>query len=147
MSKFLKSVLSAAVVVSTLASPAAAGGLFGHGGIIRGDVGNFLDKHVEKPITTPLARATVVVVGSAVGAYVGGEVGAVVGAAVGHAINEAAGPGKGKGKSRQRKVVEAGKTCSTDTVGKWELKAPSPLGSECTIKFDNGAEVNGTVTT
>lgn len=49
----------AALMISTalVAAPASAGGLFGKGGLIRGDVGNFLDKNVEKPVTTPIARA------------------------------------------------------------------------------------------
>ena len=76
---------------------AHAGGLFGDGGLIRGSVGRALDKHVEKPVLTPLAQSTVVASGTvaatAVGATVGApSVGAIVGAGVGDAVNkEAAG--------------------------------------------------------
>jgi len=35
---------------------AFAGGLFGDGGLFRGDIGRFLDTQIEKPIMTPVAR-------------------------------------------------------------------------------------------
>jgi hypothetical protein len=37
-------------IAATFTASVQAGGLFGKGGLIRGDVGNFFDKHVEKPI-------------------------------------------------------------------------------------------------
>jgi hypothetical protein len=52
-------VVIAAAVVTNI-PPANAGGLFGKGGVIRGDVGNFLDKNVEGPILTPAARGATV---------------------------------------------------------------------------------------
>lgn len=86
-----KILLASATVALVATAPAAqAGGLFGPGGLFRGSVGNFLDKHVEKPILTPLARGTTVAVGSAVGGYFGGNAGAAAGAAVGHGINRLA---------------------------------------------------------
>lgn len=51
-----RNVISVALLSAALSQSALAGGLFGDGGLIRGDVGNFLDKHVEKPITTPIAK-------------------------------------------------------------------------------------------
>ncbi|CAN5126427.1 hypothetical protein BH10PSE7_BH10PSE7_44150 [soil metagenome] len=51
-----KSVLAAVCGLYLTGSLALAGGLFGEGGLIRGSVGNALDKAIEKPITTPLAQ-------------------------------------------------------------------------------------------
>lgn len=92
----LKSLTASLLVVSVVAvSPASAGGLFGKGGPFRGSVGNFINKHIEEPILTPVARAATVAIGATVGAAAGTVVGApkagaVVGAAVGQAINEKA---------------------------------------------------------
>jgi hypothetical protein len=78
------------LAVMAVAPAAQAGGLFGRGGLIRGSVGNFMDRHIEKPITTPLARGAVVAGGAAVGAYFAGEAGAVGGAMLGHGLNRVA---------------------------------------------------------
>lgn len=73
------------------AGSASADGLFGgKRGIIRGSVGNFLDKNVEKPILTPLAQKTTVGVTTTVGTAIGGPIGGVVGEYVGETINERA---------------------------------------------------------
>jgi hypothetical protein len=87
-----------AASVTAFSQTANAQGLFGNGGVFRGDVGNWIDRNVEKPYLTPLARETVVggttAVGSAVGGYVGGptgaRVGGYVGGYVGNQINERA---------------------------------------------------------
>jgi len=92
----MKTLLSIGSVILFLSAPSAqAGGLFGPGGVIRGDVGNWLNKHVEGPILTPAARAATVAAGAAVGAAAGAMVGApnlgaAVGAGVGNAVNDAA---------------------------------------------------------
>jgi len=52
----ISSAIFAGAVLLT-ATPTTAGGIFGEGGLIRGSVGEFFDKNVEKPITTPLAQA------------------------------------------------------------------------------------------
>ncbi len=77
------------------ASPAAAGGVFGDGGLIRGTIGNVLDRHLEKPILTPLAKFTTVAAFGAAGAYGGAflgapELGALLGAGAGDAVNDLA---------------------------------------------------------
>jgi hypothetical protein len=87
-----------AASVAGFSQAANAGGLFGEGGLIRGDVGNFLDRNLEQPVLTPMARNTVVgattAVGTAVGGYVGGPTGAKLGGYaggyVGDQINERA---------------------------------------------------------
>lgn len=43
------------IYLAASANIASAGGLFGDGGLIRGEVGAFLDLHVERPITRPIA--------------------------------------------------------------------------------------------
>jgi len=50
------STIATVAFAASLAMPAMAGGLFGEGGLIRGDVGNFLDEHVEQKVTTPIAK-------------------------------------------------------------------------------------------
>ena len=56
--------LSTIIAASSLSTNVAlAGGLFGDGGLIRGDIGNFMDKNVEKPILTPIAKGLPAVVG------------------------------------------------------------------------------------
>lgn len=54
MQKLTLTTVIAAALMST--SFAHAGGLFGKGGLIRGSIGNALDKTIEKPITTPIAK-------------------------------------------------------------------------------------------
>ena len=85
--------LIAALSVNTL--PAAAGGLLGDGGLFRGTFGNLLDRHLEKPILTPLAKLITVAAFGAVGAYGGAflgapELGALLGAGAGDAANDLA---------------------------------------------------------
>ena len=138
------SIVAVAAIATSLALPASAGGLFGNGGLIRGDVGNFLDKNLEQPILTPAARTVTVVAGAAVGAYVAGEPGAIIGAVVGHGINEAVGPGRPAAEQRVA-TVEIGATCATQTVGNWTLSDPLPVGMECFVKLQNGAEFTGSV--
>lgn len=143
MKKVLTALAASVAIVAVTVTGASAGGLFGKGGLIRGDVGNFIDKHVEKPILTPVARAATVIVGAAVATYVAGPLAAPVGAAVGEAVNQAVGPGGGG--AAQTVAVQTGKTCSTDTVGDWPLDQAQPLGGACSIKFQNGKEFPGTV--
>jgi len=90
--KMLQSAALAAALGLSI-TPSYAGGLFGKGGIFRGDVGNFLDKNLEQPILTPAARGATVAAGAAAGAAVGAlvgapEAGAVVGAGAGNAVND-----------------------------------------------------------
>lgn len=85
--------LTVALVAISATQPAFAGGFFGEGGLIRGDVGNLLERAIEKPITTPLARTGAVAGGTAAGAIIGGkfgqpEIGAFVGNQMGHCIND-----------------------------------------------------------
>lgn len=89
------------ILIAALSAPMAtattayAGGLFGNGGLIRGSVGEFFDKNLEKPILTPTARAGAVAAGTALGTYGGSFVGApqiggAIGAQIGQGINDAA---------------------------------------------------------
>ena len=92
--KTLKAITIAAItVIAVGTSTANAGGFFGDGGLIRGTVGKFLDKHVENPITTPLARAGTVAAGTAIGTVAGAEVGqpaigGMIGNQLGHCVND-----------------------------------------------------------
>ena len=57
----------------------AGGGFFGEGSPFRGTIGNWIDKHVERPITTPVARKVreaIVVVAGAECAIAAAETGA-----------------------------------------------------------------------
>ena len=56
MNKLVFCMVFSGVLVSGSVS---AGGLFGNGGVFRGSIGNWVDKHVEKPILTPVARELV----------------------------------------------------------------------------------------
>ena len=88
-STWRKAVVAAAIggVVAFSVMPASAGGLFGDGGLIRGDVGR-IHNTVQKPLT-PIVRGTVEAAtagGAAVGGYYGGPSGAVIGGAVGNGV-------------------------------------------------------------
>lgn len=83
------------LIFGGLLSVTHAGGLFGEGGLIGGDIGNFLDREVEQPITTPFVQSTTIGVTTGVGIVVGGVLGAplegaYVGEHVGQTINERA---------------------------------------------------------
>jgi len=86
--------LAAVVVIASapvsISSAASAGGIFGDGGLIGGDVGKFFDEVIEGPITTPLARQATEVGAAALGEYIGGPAGAVIGRRVGQEINNVA---------------------------------------------------------
>jgi len=73
-------------VVRAANSFANAGGLFGEGGLIRGDVGRIM-KPVQERVFTPIVRGTVTgvttTVGTAVGTYYGGPWGGVAGGTAG----------------------------------------------------------------
>lgn len=96
--KMNRTAVTALALVTTLninALPAVAGGVFGDGGLFRGTIGNLLDRHLEKPILTPLAQLTTVAAFGAVGAYGGAflgapELGALLGAGAGDAVNDLA---------------------------------------------------------
>ena len=80
----------AAATVSMAVSGANAGGLFGDGGLIRGDVGRIMAP-VQQHVLTPVVQGAVVGVGAAAGAVGGGYVGGPTGAAVGSAAGAATG--------------------------------------------------------
>ncbi len=92
MSKFIKSVITgvaaAAIAVAVGGASANAGGLFGEGGLIRGDIGKFMDP-IEHQVLTPMAQDATVIGSTAVGAYFGGEIGGAIGAQAGNCINQA----------------------------------------------------------
>ena len=48
------------LALSVYASQSSAGGLFGKGGLIRGDIGNVLDRTIETPVLTPIAKTLAV---------------------------------------------------------------------------------------
>ncbi len=89
----LNTALKWAIVPAFLLTSASAqaGGLFGEGGIFRGDLGRALDP-IEKNFTTPVARGAAVAGGAIVGGVVGGafgapHTGAMVGQYVGQEFN------------------------------------------------------------
>lgn len=101
MSKSYKTLIAVAAVAASMSiSTANAGGLFGEGGLIRGDVGKLLDP-IENKVLTPVAQSATVAGAAAAGAYVGGELGGVIGAQAGHCINQ----------------VFAGRTCAPGVQG------------------------------
>ena len=77
------------VIYPVFYSDSSAQGLCGRGGLIGGDIGRWCDKHIEGPITTPIARGATVAVTTAVGTVVGTALGApVAGAAVGEFVGK-----------------------------------------------------------
>lgn len=151
-------VFSAVGALALMSVPAAAGGLFGDGGIFRGTVGNWLDRNVENPITTPLARGAAVVGGAAVGAagaaYLGAppQIGSAVGACAGQNINSvfAGRGGTDCGTTQMAQQVAAqyvqqyaqqyapmGNFCITP-FGRFGPGPMAPLGSSCQIMTPNG---------
>ncbi|MDW9491730.1 hypothetical protein [Sinorhizobium meliloti] len=95
MRRYVCIVVAGAAFITLTQTNVSAGGLFGDGGIFGGDVGEFFDRNVEEPITTPLVQGTTVGVTTAVGTVVGGALGnpvygAFVGEYVGETINERA---------------------------------------------------------
>lgn len=92
MSKILKNTFKLVSIVGLVAglsvSSANAGGLFGDGGLIRGDVGKILNP-IENKVLTPIAQEATVAGAAAVGTYLGGELGGVIGAQAGNCINQA----------------------------------------------------------
>jgi hypothetical protein len=79
--RLITALIAASIVVVSHA--ANAGGLFGDGGLIGGDVGRFMQKNVQEPVLTPLVRGAVVGTTTAVGGVVGGALGGPTGATVG----------------------------------------------------------------
>lgn len=109
MSKSYKILIAVAAVAATINfTTANAGGLFGEGGLIRGDIGKLLDP-IENKVLTPVAQSATVAGAAAAGAYVGGELGGVIGAQAGHCINQ----------------VFAGRNCAPSSRG---TAAPQPNG-------------------
>jgi hypothetical protein len=95
MRNLVKLLVVAAIGLGAATLPASAGGPFGKGGLIRGSVGNFIAKNVQRPVLTPLARGATVAAGTALGAAGGAYVGmpatgAAVGGAVGQGVNNIA---------------------------------------------------------
>ena len=87
----MRTFLVLAIFLNFIGGPALADGVFGgDNGLIRGDVGNFLDKNLEQPVLTPWARKTTEGLTTGVGTYIGGPIGGAVGEYVGKAINERA---------------------------------------------------------
>ena len=89
--------LVVAALISVSSVDAYAGGLFGEGGLIRGDVGNFLDRTVERRFTTPLAQGAVTAGATVLGCKYGGLMGCSAGNSVGQGINDAFAGGPGRG--------------------------------------------------
>jgi hypothetical protein len=79
----IPTLIAAACAVGGFSPAANAGGLFGEGGVIRGDVGTFMQKNVQEPILTPAARGAVTTTTTAVGGVVGGVIGGPTGATIG----------------------------------------------------------------
>lgn len=140
MKKFV-SVVAAVSFMVAATSPAHAGGLFGNGGLIRGSVGEFLDRTVENPITTPLAQGTAVAAGTAVGEYYGGPVGGMVGACVGQGVNERF-AGRRFSCAQQMPSpppprFQLGNRCATQ-MGISDPGPAAPLGSPCNVMTNYG---------
>lgn len=140
----MKLLLASVTTILLSASASFAGGLFGEGGLIRGDIGELMDP-IENTILTPLAQESVNAGAAAIGGYFGGEVGATIGATVvGPTINDAFGGG-GQMMARQPVAnpylrqdqgmmggfqVEMGNRCLTD-AGVSDYGPMNPLGSQC----------------
>jgi hypothetical protein len=126
------SALALSVTFVMAASPAVAGGLFGEGGLIRGDVGNFFDETIQEPILTPIVQGAVVAGGAAAGAAAGqwvgvpGPFGAMVGGQIGQGINVWAAGGHGS----RAPQVQFGYFCRTNQ-GDFGPGPMNPLGSPC----------------
>jgi hypothetical protein len=141
-SRLIIPALIAASVVG-FSHAATAGGLFGDGGLIRGDVGRFMQKNVQEPILTPMARGAVTTTTAAVGGVVGGVIGGPTGATigglggkyVGDEINRrAAGEGNPIGRPAQYDPQQSapvlGNWCATP-VGIFGPGPWSPVGTPC----------------
>jgi hypothetical protein len=87
MKKYIVAITVFTTSLSCAASVANAGGLFGDGGLIGGDVGRALApiQHQVTPILRGTVTAGSTAVGGAVGGYYGGPAGGAVGGAVGNA--------------------------------------------------------------
>jgi hypothetical protein len=141
MFKFNRVISSIAFVgaIASASVPAYAGGLFGDGGVFRGTVGNWLDQHVEQPITTPLAQGAAVVGGAAVGDYYGGPAGGAAGACAGQMVNqEFAGQGPGNCMGQVAQNVVMGNICYTAN-GPSDPGPAQPVGSGCFINTPWGS--------
>lgn len=118
------------------AGHANAGGLFGDGGLIRGDVGRVMNVVVDKPVT-PVLRGAVVAGGAVLGGA-GGEmigipapIGSAVGAGMGNQINEIfAGRGPWNNASAQPGNVVLGNRCANSYMVS-DPGPMAPLGSPC----------------
>lgn len=85
----MRHLLAIFVILVATASNSVAGGLCGKKGLIRGSVGNWCDKNIEGPVTTPFARNATIVVTTTVGGIVGTALGSpTIGAAVGEYVGE-----------------------------------------------------------
>jgi hypothetical protein len=136
----MKILIATALTLLALASGHAnAGGLFGKGGLIRGDVGKLGDVIIDKPVT-PVLRGTVVAGGAVLGG-VGGEmlgipvpIGAAAGAGMGNEINEIfAGRGPWSSPPARPVNVMLGNRCSTGYL----VSNPgplAPLGAPCEFR-------------
>jgi len=146
MRKFILAIL-AAIFASTIigVAPASAGGACGSGGLIRGTIGKWCDKHIEGPITTPVARGVTMWSAQAAGAVAAGyfglppQVGQVAGSCLGNNINSQF---AGRGSYNCSALVEQGfweagmsyvpngVHCATPD-GVFGPGMPQPVGSQC----------------
>lgn len=125
---------------------ATAGGLFGDGGLIRGDVGKFLDRTIDKPFT-PILRGAVVAGGAAVGGagaqWIGipAPIGSALGAGVGNQVNEIfAGRGPWNNPRSRPGNVMLGNRCATGYM----VSGPgplAPLGSPCHLNTGERGQI------
>lgn len=133
---------SVVLAIATLVfGQAQAGGLFGDGGIFRGDVGEWLDP-VENEVLTPMVQETVEATGTVFGGVIGGavgqpEIGALLGNCWGRNVNSGfAGRGAEHCVGRGFEAVgsnrppEMGNFCYT-TAGVFGPGPMNPVGSPC----------------
>ena len=145
---YIRNIAAAALVAALHIGPANAGGLFGEGGLIRGDVGRALDP-VENRVLTPTARRAVEMGAATFGGFAAGAMGAppAIGSAVGRcwgrsvnsvfAGNGAATCFGGRAFEATRGNGPMGNRCAT----RWGVSFPgpwNPLGSPCWVGNDPG---------
>jgi hypothetical protein len=135
MFKIIRSMVSAAAIVAASTCGASAGGLFGDGGLIGGDVGRFVHDNVQAPILTPMVQGAVTGATTAAGNIVGGPIGGLVGGYVGDTINDRfAGGGNPIGRPAQGPSGPAMVPPPPSNYGQLPPVMPAPgpvLGNAC----------------
>jgi hypothetical protein len=135
MARIMNCVVVATAIIAASTCGAGAGGLFGDGGLIRGDVGKWMHDNVQAPVLTPIVQGAVTGTTTAAGTIVGGPIGGVVGGYVGDQINERfAGGGNPIGRPVQG--PQAPSMAPPSNYGQLPPVLPAPvLGNACVTRI------------